>query len=436
MATITPSLSTKIDDNKRQQIYIRLSVGRGNVFRIQTQIYVSKYWLSTGKKEFLKRIDSNPEAAEAYDKYKKLCNFIEEEIKQIKAIGDETQFTKQWANSLIIHYEQADQTSANEKEGETKPTSLLVLMEDFIACAPQRIQKVGTHKGDGIGEKTVVQYKQTVNLIKDFLKDKRKKDLELPDVNEVFYNSFVDFLGNKRGYAKNTIGKHIKNIKAAINTLPLEIRSKCEFIEPRKCVKLSEDIENIYLNEEQLQAIADADLHANYLDRIRDEFLLLAWTGCRYSDLGKLSKENILKGGKYFKFEQTKTKAKVVIPILPEAMRILEKYNYEMPTPMANQKFNEYLKEVCKAAGLTDEVKIERTIGGKKQGESKPMYMCVTAHTARRSFATNLYKRGLPSLAIMAVTGHKTEKAFLTYIKIRGEENASRMLEAFLATQK
>ena len=57
---------------------------------------------------------------------------------------------------------------------------------------------------------------------------------------------------------------------------------------------------------------------------------------------------------------------------------------------------------------------------------------CVVAHTGRRSFATNMYKRNFPTLMIMRITGHKTEKAFLSYIKVTEEENAERMLELFL----
>lgn len=48
----------------------------------------------------------------------------------------------------------------------------------------------------------------------------------------------------------------------------------------------------------------------------------------------------------------------------------------------------------------------------------------ITTHTARRSFATNLFLDGVPAITIMKITGHKTEKAFLLYIKITPNENA------------
>ena len=51
----------------------------------------------------------------------------------------------------------------------------------------------------------------------------------------------------------------------------------------------------------------------------------------------------------------------------------------------------------------------------------------ISSHTARRSFATNEYLNGTPSITIMAVTGHKTEKAFLKYIKVTSREHAEKM---------
>ena len=52
-------------------------------------------------------------------------------------------------------------------------------------------------------------------------------------------------------------------------------------------------------------------------------------------------------------------------------------------------------------------------------------------HTARRSFATNLYLKGAPTLSIMQLTGHTTEVNFLKYIKVTKEENAKMMRTYF-----
>ncbi|MDR0796450.1 MAG: tyrosine-type recombinase/integrase [Tannerella sp.] len=102
-----------------------------------------------------------------------------------------------------------------------------------------------------------------------------------------------------------------------------------------------------------------------------------------------------------------------------------------MPDVISNQRFNEYIKEVCKIAGITSKETITRTVGGKVVTESFEKWEHVTSHTGRRCFATNMYKRGLPTLAIMSITGHKTEKSFLKYIKVKQDEHAEMMKKAW-----
>lgn len=99
-----------------------------------------------------------------------------------------------------------------------------------------------------------------------------------------------------------------------------------------------------------------------------------------------------------------------------------------LPSPMSNQKFNEYIKEVARKVGLTESVRMKRTEVGKEQTIEKAKYEFISSHTARRSFATNMYKRGFPTLIIMNITGHTTEKSFLKYIKVGKAENAELML--------
>jgi hypothetical protein len=60
----------------------------------------------------------------------------------------------------------------------------------------------------------------------------------------------------------------------------------------------------------------------------------------------------------------------------------------------------------------------------------------LTTHTARRSFATNEFLEGTPTLTIMAITGHKTEKAFLKYIKLSSADHAKLLKERWALRKK
>jgi integrase len=188
----------------------------------------------------------------------------------------------------------------------------------------------------------------------------------------------------------------------------------------------SEESDTIYLNEDELQKLKDTDLSESpFLDRVRDWFLLLAWTGCRFSDLEKVTKTDIKNN--FITFRQQKTNNKVTIPLHPVVIEVLEKYNNDLPAEISNQKFNEYIKIVCQKAELFSPETTTRTVGGKLVTEKFAKWELVTSHTGRRSFCTNMYKRGLPSLMIMSVSGHTTEKAFLGYIKVTQEEHAEMM---------
>ena len=68
-----------------------------------------------------------------------------------------------------------------------------------------------------------------------------------------------------------------------------------------------------------------------------------------------------------------------------------------------------------------------KTIGGKLITEKFEKWQQISSHTGRRSFCTNMYKRGLSTLMIMSISGHRTEKSFLKYIKVKQEEHAEMM---------
>jgi integrase len=94
----------------------------------------------------------------------------------------------------------------------------------------------------------------------------------------------------------------------------------------------------------------------------------------------------------------------------------------KLPKTISEQVFNRYIKEAAMAAGMTET--------GRLLNEPKAaLNECITSHTARRSFATNYYLDGFPTMDLMKITGHKTEKAFLRYIKISKLDAAKRMAE-------
>ncbi|MBA7545998.1 hypothetical protein ES705_38380 [subsurface metagenome] len=130
-----------------------------------------------------------------------------------------------------------------------------------------------------------------------------------------------------------------------------------------------------------------------------------------------------------------------MIPINPIVKVIMEKYNeqYEnsLPSEISNVQMNLNLKEIGRNM---DVLQTYESITFVKAGKTinKKIKKCelLTTHTARRSFATNMYKAGIPTITIMAITGHKTEKAFLRYIKVTPDEHAKILMRYFQKQQK
>jgi integrase len=84
---------------------------------------------------------------------------------------------------------------------------------------------------------------------------------------------------------------------------------------------------------------------------------------------------------------------------------------------------NKYLEELAKEAEFSGIQQYEVLQGGNYH-RKYPTYKLISTHTARRSFATNMFSMGVPSITIMAITGHRAEKAFLKYIKVTPKEHA------------
>ena len=286
--------------------------------------------------------------------------------------------------------------------------------------------------------RTKLSYGTTLNIIKAYQKSK-KQELTFEDINLDFYADFVKFLHNVKrvfrktvikGYNINTIGDHIKKIKVFMNYANDKGYTTNQGHRHRKFQTIEEPSETIYLTDKELATLYKFDLSGNKkLDRVRDLFIIGCYTGLRFSDLSQIKPENFIKNGTQLKIRTVKTGETVVIPIHWMIKEILEKYNGQLPRTISNQKMNDYLKELGQKAEFADKIQLNKTQGGKRVTEIKEKWQLITVHTARRSFATNMFIAGVPTISIMKITGHRTERAFMKYIKISQEQNADKLSE-------
>ncbi len=132
---------------------------------------------------------------------------------------------------------------------------------------------------------------------------------------------------------------------------------------------------------------------------------------------------------KIIELKQQKTGKLVAIPLLPEAIKIIES---GLPYKINLEHFNKYSKDVCEIAKINTIVKGKMRIDEKRTLTTGyyQKWQVISSHVCRRSFATNFYGR-IPTSVLMNITAHSTETVFLNYIGKTTYDNAYQMLEYF-----
>lgn len=121
----------------------------------------------------------------------------------------------------------------------------------------------------------------------------------------------------------------------------------------------------------------------------------------------------------------SKTQESVEIPISPIVKKIYKKYNGKFPKPIDKSHLNRQLQKCAEIAGIDDDVYIVKRGGGIAKQNHYKKYKLITTHTARRSFATNLFLECRNSKMVMSFTGHKTEENLFKYICVNKKEIAN-----------
>lgn len=287
-----------------------------------------------------------------------------------------------------------------------------------------------------LGKQSLYIYMNTYRLLKDFEYD-TKELIAFERFDEEFSIKFRRYLEEAKGYSPNTIQKNFKIIRAVLNKADTENYNINKQYKSLDFMPEGEEVFDIALTINEVEALYRYDFSTNKrLEKVRDLFIVGCYTGLRFSDFKRLSKEHL--DGKFLSIVQEKTKKKnplpVVIPMLEPVKEIFRKYDYQLPKDISNQKMNEYLKEMAKETDLFNEIiSYRKTKAGKSELVSNPKYQEITTHTARRTYCTMSYKLGVPTQSIMMISGHKTETSFLRYLKVTNEEHAERTLKIWEA---
>ena len=282
--------------------------------------------------------------------------------------------------------------------------------EDFFAYTKiyleQRCELKYTTKRD---------YLQTYNTLKEF-EISTGYIVSFESINLDFYNRFKHYILNTLNHSINTFGKRIKIIKSILNyATEIGVNKNTEFLKKGFKV-LSEKKKHQYLTVKEIENIRNLELKDS-LDKSRDIFLLMCYLGLRFSDYPKITRNNINEDN--LDILMQKTNSTVSIPIHPNAMKMIQKWDYSLPYQNSNI-VNRNIKRICALAEIND-----------KLDDGSYKYENISCHSARRTFATNGHINNVPIRDLMQVTGHKKESTFMNYVQIKREVKMSRILEVY-----
>ena len=282
-----------------------------------------------------------------------------------------------------------------------------------------------SYKSNFVKEGTLKEYRTVFKGLEDFEKHKGTK-LILREMDGKFLDQFEVFLsrkkntndGDKEGLLNDTIHKYISTLKVFLkwcNENDYLVHPDV-FKTQKTNFKKKAYNEIIALSESEIQKLMNHDLSDRpSLERVRDLFCLLCYTGQRFEDLINFDPKDIKNNA--WDFISVKVKKRVIVPFegyIAPAKDILERIGYSVPK-ISNQKFNEYIKTVGKLAGMDEIIKITRYSGKQKLVIEKRKYDFLSSHVGRRSMVTNLLSRNVPITLVQKLTAHSDIRTLMKY---------------------
>ncbi len=283
------------------------------------------------------------------------------------------------AQSVARHYQ----------KGGVLTLSLLGLFEAFLV---ERQSLVGIDLSAG----TIAHNRVRYNRLAEFLKEQRLTELRPEEMTHTMADKLLYWLLKDKGFKRSSANKVVQIV---FQVLQWGVRR--EYLDKNSLtlyqVKGQAAAEIKFLTEGELAHLTSLALPTGYLTRARDCFVFQCWTGLAYADLAAL---NVLRDAEYHTDRQQNvlrvlrvTRAKstmhkgyeCVIPLLPEAERLLAAYGDKLPVP-TNQVYNRFLKELGELAGI----------------EADKMH----SHVGRKTAGTLMLNRGATLSAVSKFLGH------------------------------
>lgn len=457
-----------INKNGLAQIKVRIQDRKSKThIRMGTGLYINHtIWERRNDEKYLDRFVKNKDVINTLEAASEIRRAIDAAYNAGHLLNNDE--VREVIHNIVYREEIAAAEAAEEEKARQEAWENRMTLMKFIDKYIEEVSNGGrqTVNGTNYSPNTVKSIKQALTQFRNFCKWSNK-EYDFDDIDMQFYYDFTAYLkkelkdrkGNviKKAYNVNSVGKCIKELKVVMYTAESEGHHKNDVWKDKRFKGTRIDVDSIYLTKDDLAAIQAADLskYDKGHEWARDIFMVGVWTAQRVSDYNNISKDQIETHTKrwiedvpdpehpsqtkpeirtreimFINIRQQKTGAKVSIPVSSELRTILEKYDFQLPH-LEDQVINRYLKDICKCAGLTEDVEIVETTGGNPVRVRKPKYELVHTHTARRTGATLMYLSGMDVYDIIKITGHTSPVMLRKYIKADKLEVIEKITERY-----
>ncbi len=434
--TMRINFNLKRIGGRKSQIWLTTTINKQRA-RVYTGLLIEpEYWIKASREEIGGKALEDDALGQVQLKYNRRIN---KELRKIISYCGEYGALVSQNHLMSSNFEHNKENFENFLKNKIRgvETSIRKNPVDFInAYIERKSQMVNKDTQRKIVDGTVYNHHNALQRLQKFCEDKRIR-LTWELFNAQLEERLTAWMISKN-YAANTIASQYSIMKVWLREAEFQgiITDKSFHRYRTKC----QDVDNVYLTEDDINRLYALDFNDeaikaqiapfSNIEVTRDLFVLACWTGLRFGDWKDLTDANI--NTDTMVVHTHKTNTTVVIPLHPKVKAIIDKYNGVLPRSVDKAHTIQHIRKCAELAGISQPVSLGRVQGGRSVLRTGPKYQFISNHTARRSFATNMYLRGIQAISIMAITGHTTEANFMKYIKVDKEQHAKIVAQAFV----
>ncbi len=276
--------------------------------------------------------------------------------------------------------------------------------------------------------KTKQNYTLYYNKLSEFEKE-TEYYINYSTIDNNFFEKYQNYILDVKGLGWNTFATAIKKLKFFMNwSLKMKYHNEKGFKEFSATEK--EPI-IIFLTMSELSALYHKDFGSKRLNQVRDKFCFGCFTGLAFSDLDTLTHQHI-NNGTLTKL-RNKTKISLDIELPDQAIEIIKRYQdkYKALPKISHQRFNEYIKECCKIAGIETPTVYKTFPRGIETENIAPKYELIGSHNARKTFISNFYNNTKDINLTKKNAGITQDKTLRRYMGTNKEMEKEAMRRAF-----